>query len=199
MTVQTAFRLNCDIFKKLKSVSAEEGRTQTWYVNKALGEYFMRNEKGGVKFPTKSKSSAVDNDTADKVIDYLNSQAGTRFKHTDNSRKLINARLKEYTKREAFDVITKKCNEWRGTESGKWLRPSTLFNATKFESYVNEKVIPNGNRPKENTRETPEQRLSRLSREMATKRPAPGHYGEVLDQDGPIASTQVVEHGGSTY
>ncbi|NCB45345.1 MAG: hypothetical protein EOM59_22360, partial [Clostridia bacterium] len=38
-------------------------------------------------------------------------------------------------------VIDKKCAQWKGTDMDKYLRPSTLFNASKFEGYLNEKVI----------------------------------------------------------
>jgi uncharacterized phage protein (TIGR02220 family) len=148
MKVKATYRLDKELVDRIASASAIEGRARTWYVSTALNQYFMRNEKSGVKFPTKhevvktSKAVAVVvDDTADKVIDYLNSQAGTRYKHTDTNRKLINARLKEYSDSQAFDVIAKKTNEWRGTEMERYLRPSTLFNATKFEEYVNQKVI----------------------------------------------------------
>lgn len=147
MTIQTAFRLDKKLVDKLKKYCIEEGRSQTWVANKAFSDYLDLAQKEPAGIVSKNKPVAskavtvVVDDTADKVIDYLNSQAGTRYKHTDNNRKLINVRLKEYTKREVFDVITKKANEWRGTEMERYLRPSTLFNATKFEEYLNQKVI----------------------------------------------------------
>ena len=160
MTIQTAFRLDKSLVDKLKKHCADEGRTQTWVANKALKEYlgvsvFVQASAlggrgcgkslplDGVKGMAKTSKAAavVLDDTADKVIDYLNFQAGTRYKCGRPHRKLINARLKEFTKRDMFEVITKKCGEWRGTEMERYLRPSTLFNATKFEEYVNQKVI----------------------------------------------------------
>jgi uncharacterized phage protein (TIGR02220 family) len=149
VTIQTAFRLDKKLVDKLKKYCETEGRSQTWVANKAFSDYLGLTQKepagivsGSQKKPVASKAvTVVVDDTADKVIDYLNSQAGTRYKHTDTNRKLINVRLKEYTKREVFDVITKKANEWRGTEMERYLRPSTLFNATKFEEYLNQKVI----------------------------------------------------------
>jgi uncharacterized phage protein (TIGR02220 family) len=149
VTIQTAFRLKKTLVDKLKKYCETEGRSQTWVANKAFSDYLglTQKEPTGIvsvsqKKPVASKAVAVVvDDTADKVIDYLNSQAGTRYKHTDTNRKLINARLKEYTKREVFDVITKKCAEWKGSEMERYLRPSTLFNATKFDEYLNQKVI----------------------------------------------------------
>jgi uncharacterized phage protein (TIGR02220 family) len=143
MKVKATYRLEKELVDRIASTSAIEGRTHTWYVSTALNQYF--DKPTGIvskKKPVVSKAVAVVvDDTADKVIDYLNSQAGTRYKHTDTNRKLINARLKEYTKREVFDVITKKCAEWKGSEMERYLRPSTLFNATKFDEYLNQKVI----------------------------------------------------------
>ena len=41
-------------------------------------------------------------------------------------------------------VIRVKTREWKGTSQEKYLRPETLFNATKFQGYVNEpeEVLP---------------------------------------------------------
>jgi uncharacterized phage protein (TIGR02220 family) len=143
MKVKATYRLDKELVDRIASTSAIEGRNHTWYVSTALNQYF--DKPAGIvsqKKPVASKAvSVVVDDTADKVIDYLNSQAGTRYKHTATNRKLINARLKEYTKREVFDVITKKCAEWKGSEMERYLRPSTLFNATKFDEYLNQKVI----------------------------------------------------------
>ena len=78
-----------------------------------------------------------------KVIDYLNSQAGTTF--TSKNKKaiqLVSARVKEgYTFVDFKIVIDKKCKQWLGTEQAVYLRPITLFNATKFETYLNESEI----------------------------------------------------------
>lgn len=194
MTVQTAFRLDSDLLDRLKAVSAEEGRTQTWYVNKALSEYFGKPEK-----PKVSKPSIIEDVTAEKVISYLNAKAGTKYRNAESNKKLVNARLKDYQLKDLCFVIDNKCNEWKGTEFEKYLRPSTLFNATKFENYVNEKVIPNGNRPRQNTKETPEQRLSRLSKEMGAKRATSGDHGEILGENGSVVSTQVAQLSGGSY
>ena len=40
-------------------------------------------------------------------------------------------------------VIAKKAREWQGrADMAVYLRPATLFNATKFEQYVGELVLP---------------------------------------------------------
>jgi uncharacterized phage protein (TIGR02220 family) len=143
VTIQTAFRLEKKLVDKLKKYCEKEGRSQTWVANKAFSDYLGLTQKeiASKKKPVANKAVAVVvDDTADKVIDYLNLQAGTRYRHAGASRKLINARLSEYSKREIFDVITKKCQEWKGSDMEKYLRPSTLFNANKFEEYLNQNV-----------------------------------------------------------
>jgi uncharacterized phage protein (TIGR02220 family) len=95
-----------------------------------------------------------DNTIPLKVIDYLNSQAGTTF--TSKNKKaiqLVSARVKEgYTFVDFKIVIDKKCKQWLGTEQAVYLRPITLFNATKFETYLNESEIFKTN--KENGKRT---------------------------------------------
>lgn len=90
-------------------------------------------------------SDEDDNDLVHKIIEYLNSQAGTTF--TNKSKKtnqLILARIKEgYSFVDFKIVIDKKVKQWFGTEQAVYLRPLTLFNATKFETYLNETIITN--------------------------------------------------------
>ena len=71
------------------------------------------------------------------ILDYLNEKAGTHYKPVDSNLKFINARLKDYTIEDLEAVIDKKVREWKGTKMQPYLRPETLFNATKFESYMN--------------------------------------------------------------
>lgn len=78
-----------------------------------------------------------------EIIDYLNGKANTHYKSTtDKTRSCINARLQDgFTVDDFKMVIDKKCQEWKDTEWEKYLRPETLF-GTKFESYLNAKVLP---------------------------------------------------------
>ena len=79
------------------------------------------------------------------VVDYLNSKAGTRYKHSsEDTRKHIRARVNDgYTLDDFKAVIDRKVEEWKGTEWEKFLRPSTLF-GSKFESYLNQWEEPKG-------------------------------------------------------
>jgi uncharacterized phage protein (TIGR02220 family) len=75
-----------------------------------------------------------------EVVAYLNERAGTKFIPTAKStRRLIVARIAEgRTVDDMKRVIDKKCAEWLTCDKMRpFLRPATLFNAEKFESYIN--------------------------------------------------------------
>ena len=80
-----------------------------------------------------------------EIIAYLNEKAGTNYKPTTKKTiSLIKARFNEGFNIDDFKtVIDKKISSWTGTEWEKFIRPETLF-GTKFESYLNEKIIKKG-------------------------------------------------------
>lgn len=82
-----------------------------------------------------------------QVLDFLNFKTGRRYQPVDANIRMIAARLKEgATLGECKQVIAKKCREWSGDEKmDEYLRPATLFNATKFAQYVGELVIAEDN------------------------------------------------------
>lgn len=80
-------------------------------------------------------------DAIHSVINHLNLQANKQFKaHTAATQKAINARLKEgYTLDDFKRVIDLKVSQWlHDPRFHSYLRPSTLFNPTNFENYLNE-------------------------------------------------------------
>lgn len=74
-----------------------------------------------------------------EVISYLNEQANTSFKSGNKAnQRLISARVDEGYKLEDFKtVIDNMVAKWKGTEWEQYLRPQTLFQASKFENYLN--------------------------------------------------------------
>lgn len=73
-----------------------------------------------------------------KIINYLNKKTNSKYSSKSaNSQKLIKARWNEGNTLEIFlQVIDIKAKEWLGNvEMEAYLRPATLFNATKFENY----------------------------------------------------------------
>ena len=77
------------------------------------------------------------------LLDFLNVKAGRSFRPVPATLRLISARLKEGASvQECRGVIARMVREWNREpkEPGEkdmrpYLRPETLFNATKFESY----------------------------------------------------------------
>lgn len=72
-----------------------------------------------------------------EVLGYLNEKAGTRYKPVESNLKFIRARLKDYSIADLKAVIDRQVAKWKGTSMQMYLRPETLFNATKFETYHN--------------------------------------------------------------
>lgn len=114
---------------------------------------FIKNDKARL---IKNEKRLIKNDKANKilndikyniyidVIDYLNKKTNSNYKYTTRrTRDLIKARVNEgFTLDDFKIVIDKKVKSWAGTEWERYLRPETLF-GTKFESYLNEKIISN--------------------------------------------------------
>ncbi|WP_246011990.1 conserved phage C-terminal domain-containing protein, partial [Lactobacillus xujianguonis] len=74
-----------------------------------------------------------------EVIDYLNQKTGAHYKPSSKAnQRLIKARFKEGYKLDDFKtVIDNKAFDWQGTPYWKYMRPSTLFGASKFDGYLN--------------------------------------------------------------
>lgn len=74
-----------------------------------------------------------------QIIHYLNDKAHKNFKPTSKaSARLIKSRFKEgYRLKDFKKVIDVKVEDWlQSPEWAVYLRPSTLFNATNFENYL---------------------------------------------------------------
>ena len=81
---------------------------------------------------------------ATEILDFLNEKTGRAYRPVESNLKLIIARLRSgATPGQCRQVIAKKTREWKGrADMALYLRPATLFNATKFEQYVGELVLP---------------------------------------------------------
>lgn len=90
-----------------------------------------------IKLPTNIKKESNNNtDYADAIV-YLNAKAGTNYRPINGNLAKVKARLDEgYTLEDVKSVIDSKCTEWIGTKFEQYLRPETLFGATKFAGYV---------------------------------------------------------------
>lgn len=77
---------------------------------------------------------------AREVLDYLNANTGRSYRPVEANLRLIVARLASgATAKEMKEVVFAKCHEWLDDPAmARFLRPATLFNATKFEQYLGE-------------------------------------------------------------
>lgn len=93
--------------------------------------------------PEKPKANGYGPD-ARAVLHILNEIAGRSFRETDANLKLIKMRLKEpgVEVEGIRKMIKRQLDMWRGTEFERFLRPETLFNATKFSGYYDDREQP---------------------------------------------------------
>lgn len=77
---------------------------------------------------------------AQEVLAYLNAVVGSRFEPVAANVQLITARISEGATMETLKmVVDRKHREWANDSAmSKYLRPATLFNATKFAQYAGE-------------------------------------------------------------
>lgn len=109
------------------------------------------------QYPQKTtpKDTSKDNincalkETCLEALNFLNEKVGRSYKPVRANLDLIKARLKEgYTKDEILHVITIKSSQWlTDVAMEKYLRPATLFNASKFSQYVAETHVIKNQEP----------------------------------------------------
>jgi len=88
--------------------------------------------------------TAAELDQVGEVVEYLNTQAGTRYRaNTGETAKLICGRLKDgYTVEDLKNVVAYKCVQWLGSDMQVHLCPATLFRPANFEKYYNAAKMP---------------------------------------------------------
>jgi uncharacterized phage protein (TIGR02220 family) len=76
---------------------------------------------------------------AKNALEYLNSKAGKNFKDTDTNLSFILERMKEgYELTDFKKAVDNQVSEWKADDKmNKFLRPSTIFQKSKFDGYVN--------------------------------------------------------------
>nr|DAK42060.1 MAG TPA: hypothetical protein [Caudoviricetes sp.] len=92
------------------------------------------------KQPKKAKETKADKEAAE-VIDYLNIKTESSYRATTEANvKPIRARLNDgFSVEDCKKVIDTKSGQWlNNPDMVKYLRPTTLFSPSKFESYLNE-------------------------------------------------------------
>ena len=106
-------------------------------VNKQLTDTINKNDKN-VKNDKKRNTLSS---RCELIINYLNKKTGRNYNTNNKSTMdLMRARFNEgRTVKDFQNVIDKKVEDWLTDDKmNTYLRPSTLFNRTKFENYLNE-------------------------------------------------------------
>ncbi|MDE2097623.1 MAG: conserved phage C-terminal domain-containing protein [Patescibacteria group bacterium] len=91
--------------------------------------------------PSQSPSHSHNNNhyhkDARSVLHFLNENSRRHFRETDANLTFISSRLKEpeVDFEGCKKMILRQCKKWLDTEMAEYLRPETLFNKTKFDSY----------------------------------------------------------------
>lgn len=88
----------------------------------------------------KSADKKIDkNAKAKEIISFLNKVANRKFEFVEANFKFVNARLQTKSIDDLKGVIVVKTMQWKDNpKQRKYLRPETLFNATKFQGYYQE-------------------------------------------------------------
>ncbi len=118
--------------EKEREYNVEQSTTEYTFPSWLESEYVEQVKKGNPK-----------NFDYRIPIAYLNQKTNSNYKFVDSNTNLVKSRLKDkYTLNDFKIVIDKKTAEWGKDASwSKYLRPSTLFNASKFESYLNQPEV----------------------------------------------------------
>ena len=107
--------------------------------SKANSEYENEYENDiAIKNKNETKDQKLEKKSIE-VLNYLNQQANRKFRvNVKSNLSNIKARLSDGNDIQTlFDIIDMKCYEWlNDAKMCEYLQPDTLFNATKFEKYL---------------------------------------------------------------
>lgn len=114
-------------------------------VNAVVSSYRTQTLSGATPdvSPPEKKNGKDYKTDAIEVLNFLNEKTGRAFRPSDTNLKLIVNRFKTgATVQDCKTVVARKHGDWAGNDKmWPYLRPATLFNATKFEQYLGECVI----------------------------------------------------------
>lgn len=147
--------------------SKNESRTSPANLKEVKGkEEKLREEK-----KTKDLSSSQ----VQQVLDLLYELTKRRYGNTQPNAKFIIARMGEHNLDDCLLVIRFMCKKWGkpawkgATDMRQYLRPSTLFQASKFEGYLNDAKNDDGKKSEDATKKDLE-KLTRIQKEMRSKK-----------------------------
>lgn len=127
-------------FKKMQAVHPRERMAKIPPPSKEIQEKHAE-QNNHIESP-KELIKPADDIPYQEIIDDLNKKRKAKkpFTVTAGVKKLINGRWGEGFKLEDFFYVhTVKCDEWLGGDAEKYIRPITLYNANKFQGYINQR------------------------------------------------------------
>ena len=108
------------------------------YIKLSENNWLLRGKGRELFIGNQLKEDAIE------VLNYLNKKykeikpRARGYDAVPSNLKFITARLKEKnTAKELCLVVDEMCKRWKGTKFEDYLRPATLFNGEKFQSYRN--------------------------------------------------------------
>lgn len=142
--------ISLNLHSKQNTYSVSKARTESVNNTYSVSEINLLGEAGKASTehetgsPTTSIITSNYNTMSSKqdeleLLEYFNDKAGKSYKPIESNLKQLRGRLGEYSKDEIKSVIDFKVREWgKDKIMSKYLRPETLFNATKCAGYVEE-------------------------------------------------------------
>lgn len=125
---------------QVQNVQVQKDNLQSTYITKDLSKQNTESNKDST-----SSSDEHDRIPYSEIVEYLNEKTNSQYRPTSKkTQALIKARYNDGFNVDDFKiVIDNKTTEWyNDIKMSKFLRPETLF-GTKFESYLNQKVVNN--------------------------------------------------------
>lgn len=140
------FKINkyYDQWRVTKTVTITETVTvtETVTITESVTDCYQNSNNSLPKqYPQKTITKDNTKDICLEVLNYLNQKSQRDYRAVKSNLDLIKARIKEgYSKEDLIRVIDLKCSQWlKNPQMESYLRPSTLFGATKFSQYAGEK------------------------------------------------------------
>lgn len=141
--------------KQREMLDAQNKRLETARKGReAVARFRAKPEANGAENPndtaagTAVPATTKRHEKARPILHYLNEKAGVRYRETETNLSFIGARLAEpgVTSEGVRMMIDRQVQKWKGSDMEEYLRPETLFNATKFDGYyaAREQPIPEG-------------------------------------------------------
>jgi len=147
----TEYHLKAEINKRIaherEANRRENSANRAQYVNEPSPNHKPLTTNHEPVNPLSDKSDGVRlangkqkfKDDAIQVLEFLNLKTGKHYRPLKANLDLIAARLAEGAQvSDCRGIIVRQARKWMGTDQEMYLRPATLFNATKFAQYSGE-------------------------------------------------------------